>query len=68
VTSSNRLKPVPPGFRDTFVSLGHKKCEKRYGASNAVIRQWIAACGGPALLAERRANQKTGRKAGGRGL
>lgn len=56
---------VPAGFRETFVAGGWKTAEKRYGASNSVLMQWIAACGGPVLLAERAARQKTGRKAGG---
>ena len=59
------VKPVPPGFRDTFVSKGWRAVEKRYGASSPVLMQWIAACGGPALLAERAAVQRCGRKAGG---
>lgn len=59
-------KPVPPGFRERFIAKGIRSCEKSYGASNAVLRQWIAACGGPELLAARRAVQKTGRKAGGK--
>lgn len=48
------------------MAKGWKGAEKRYGASNAVIMQWIAACGGQAFLDQRRSLQATGRKAGGR--
>ncbi|WP_300563156.1 hypothetical protein [Companilactobacillus sp.] len=54
----------PSDFRHTFLKGGHKLVERTYGHSNAVIRQLIAKCGGSALLAERRAVQGTGRKAG----
>jgi hypothetical protein len=64
--TGSHIKPVPPGFRERFITKGIRSCEKSYGASNSVLRQWIAACGGPELLAERRARQTTGRKAGGK--
>ena len=61
-------RPVPAGFKATFLAHGWKGTEKRYGASNSVMMQWIAACGGNELLAARAAVQTTGRKAGGRVL
>lgn len=52
-------------FRDVFLRRGWRGIERNYGCSSAVLMQLIAKAGGPALLAERAALQKTGRKAGG---
>lgn len=56
----------PAEVREVFLRGGWKSLERTYGMSNAVLMQLIAKAGGSALLAERRAVQRTGRKAGGR--
>jgi len=53
-------------IRGVFLKSGWKGMERTYGLSNSRLMQLIAKAGGPELLAERRAVQKTGRKAGGR--
>lgn len=53
-------------FRSVFLRSGWRGIERNYGMSSAVLMQLIAKAGGPELLAERRAVQRTGRKAGGR--
>lgn len=63
---SDALKADPAEIRDVFLRRGFRGMERNYGSSNAVIMQLIALAGGPALLAERAAAQKTGRKAGAR--
>lgn len=53
-------------IRAVFLKSGWKGMERTYGLGNSRLMQLIAKAGGPALLAERRAVQATGRKAGGR--
>jgi hypothetical protein len=65
--SRNAVATVNPAeFRDVFLRGGWKLAERTYGVSNAVLMQLIAKAGGAELLAERRAVQRCGRKAGGR--
>jgi hypothetical protein len=54
-------------FRGFFVANGWRKSERAYGCCTGVLMQLIAKAGGADLLAERRAVQPCGRKAGGRG-
>ena len=60
---------IDPGvvaeFRDTFLRGGWRLAERNYGHASAKLMQLMALAGGPALLAERRALQPCGRKAGG---
>lgn len=59
------LQTDPAEVRDVFLRRGWKGLERNYGHSNDVLMQLIARAGGPALLAERRAIQTCGRRAGG---
>lgn len=52
-------------FREVFLRRGWRGIERNYGSSSPVLMQLIAKAGGPALLAERAAVQRCGRKAGG---
>ena len=52
-------------FRDVFLRRGWRGIERNYGHSSSKLMQLMALAGGPALLAERRAVQGCGRKAGG---
>lgn len=52
-------------FRETFLRRGWRGIERNYGCSSPVLLKLIAAAGGDALLAERAAVQRCGRKAGG---
>jgi hypothetical protein len=51
-------------FRDVFLRRGWRGIERNYGTSSEVLLRLIAAAGGDALLAERAAIQRCGRKAG----
>jgi len=56
----------PDEFREVFLRGGWKLAERTYGVSTAVLMQLIVKAGGAALLEERRALQRCGRKAGPR--
>jgi hypothetical protein len=64
MTSASQIDPAE--FRAVFLKGGWKSVERTYGFGNSKLMQLLAAAGGKDLLAERRAVQKTGRKAGGR--
>lgn len=55
----------PAEVRDVFLRRGWRGLERNYGHSSAVLMQLIERAGGKALLAERAAMQRCGRKAGG---
>lgn len=56
----------PAEVREVFLRSGWRGMERNYGSSSAVLMQLIARAGGKALLAERAAVQRSGRRAGGK--
>jgi hypothetical protein len=64
MTSVSQIDPAE--IREVFLKGGWKLMERTYGLGNSKLMQLLAAAGGKDLLAERRAVQRTGRKAGGR--
>lgn len=58
-------KPLPINFKTRFIEGGWKLVEKHYGSSNPMLMAWWAMAGGSELDSQRRAVQRTGRKAGG---
>lgn len=63
---SNVNHTDPAEVRAVFLARGWRGLEKNYGHSSPVLMQLIERAGGKALLAERAALQKCGRKAGGK--
>lgn len=64
MSRGNVMSADPAEVRAVFLARGWKGLERNYGYSNAVLMQLIERSGGSALLAERRAVQPTGRRAG----
>jgi hypothetical protein len=52
---SNRRKPPPTGFAETFIRWGWRGVETAFGARTPCNRRWISECGGDDLIASRRA-------------
>lgn len=62
--TSSAIAADPAEVREVFLRGGWRALERNYGASTPVLLQLIARAGGAALLAERRAIQTSGRRAG----
>lgn len=49
------LRPCPADFVERYIAGGWAEIEGEYGARAAVIKRWIAECGGEALKSARQA-------------
>lgn len=61
IPSVNQIPPVPEDFEDKFTCDGWKGVERAYGASTALLLEWIERSGGEELYRKHREHARVRR-------
>ena len=61
---SQRMRPVPDGFEQTFILIGRFDCQEHYRARRETITAWLEQIGKARLIAARKEHVAAERRAG----